>query len=207
MASNNLAYNNFLRNISSTDDLIQIYEQVVDQMPDFVIQAEEILRAAIVLSVSSLDNYMHEFYRNEIVEGYLGLGNFNIKFEALTISIQGMRQLDAAPSIDAKRNYLVNEMRNMQRTDSYQSPKSIEYIFTNLNIKNVWSQLESIGVLGLSANDIKSELANIIDRRNKISHESDWDFINEKKYPIDIEMAKSTVDFVKALVQGINTIS
>ena len=206
MATNQFAYNNFVRNISSVDDLLGIYSQVVSQIPLLKEQASEILRASIVLSVSALDNYMHDFYRNEIVEGYLGLGNFNIKFDSLMISIQGMRQLDAAPSIDAKRNFLIQQMRMMQKTDSYQSPKSIEYIFSNLNVRNVWTRLNKIGVVGLSADDIKSELANIIDRRNKISHESDWDFINDKKYPIDIDMAQSTVDFVKALVGGINSI-
>jgi hypothetical protein len=207
LATNNLAYNNFIRNISSIDDLNSIYQNVITNIPEFKDQASEILRASIVLSISALDNYMHEFYRNEIVEGYLGVGNFEIKFDSLLISIQGMRQLDAAPSLDAKRNYLIQEMRKIQKTDSYQSPKSIEYIFNNLNIKNIWTQLETIGIQGLSASDIKSELSNIIDRRNKISHESDWDLINEKKFPIDLGMSISTVNFIKSLVYGINNIS
>jgi hypothetical protein len=61
-------------------------------------------------------------------------------------------------------------------------------------------------VKDLAGNTIKSELANVIDRRNKIAHESDWDFINNRKYLInrsDIEYVKS---FFNDLVNAINNI-
>lgn len=207
MATNNTAYYSFVRNMASVDDLLMVYNSVSENIPSLSIQADEILRASIVICVSALDNFMHDFYRTEIVESYLGTGNFNVKFENLNITISGMRDIDNSLSIEAKRNYMLTEMRKIQRTETYQSPKSIEYIFNNLNVKNIWAQLQDIGVMKMSAIDIKNELATIIDRRNKISHESDWDFINEKKYPIDFEMAKSTVDFIKSFVDGVNKIA
>lgn len=207
MASNNLAITNFEKNIDSVDELMKLYKIVNEQLPLLNEQSAEILRAVIVLSVSALDNFLHDFYRTEIVEAYLGVGNFNIQFEKIRISIKGMGEIDSSSSILEKRNYLTNELRKIQKTDSYQSSKSIENIFITLNVKNVWTLLEKIGIDGLKANDIKRELANIIDRRNKISHESDWDFINQKKYPISMQDIVDVVNFIKNLVKGINQIA
>lgn len=207
MASNNLAISNFENNINSVDELVKLYEIINVQLPLLKEQSEEILRAVIVLSVSALDNFLHDYYRTEIVESYLGVGSFSIQFEKIKISIKGMGEIDNSSSIAEKRNYLTNELRKIQKTDSYQSGKSIENLFATLNIKNVWTQLEKIGVNGLKANDIKNELSNIIDRRNKISHESDWDFINQKKYPISLKDINDVVSFIKNLIKGINQIA
>lgn len=207
MASNSLAIKNFEQNINSVNELVKLYEIIDDQLPLLKEQSGEILRAIIVLSVSALDNFLHDYYRTEIVEAYLGTGNFNIQFEKIRISIKGMGEIDSSSSIPEKRKYLTDELRKIQKTDSYQSGKSIENLFITLNIKGIWTQLEKIGINGMKANDIKNELSNIIDRRNKISHESDWDFINQKKYPISLRDISDVVSFINNLVEGINKIA
>lgn len=207
MATNDLAINNFNRNIESIDDLVSLYEIIQDNLPLLNEQSQEILRAIIVLSVSALDNFLHEYYRTEIVESYLGYGNFEVQFDKIKISIKGMSEIDNSSSVAEKRNFLTNELRKIQKTESYQSSKSIENLYNSLNVKNIWSQLERIGIDGLRANDIKNELANIIDRRNKISHESDWDFINQRKYPISLEDIVAVVNFIKNIVRGFNQIN
>lgn len=207
MASNNLAVINFERNISSVEDLIKIYEIIQLQLPILNAQSGEILRAIIVLTVSALDNFLHDFYRTEIVDSFLGNGNFNVQFDKIKISIKSLGEIDGSVSTAEKQNYLTNELRKIQKTESYQSSRSIESIFANLNVKNIWTKLEEIGIDNLKSNDIKSELSNIIDRRNKISHESDWDFVNQIKYPIALTDAKYVVNFIKKFVQGINKIT
>lgn len=207
MASNNIAKNNFDRNITSVDDLIKIYEIISTQLPILKVQSSEILRAVIVLSVSALDNFLHDFFRTEIVDSYLGVGNFNIQFDKLKISIKALTEIENSTSVAEKQNYLTNELRKIQKTESYQSSKSIENIFSILGVKGIWTKLSDIGIDNLSSIDIKNELANIIDRRNKISHESDWDFVNQSKYPISLEDTNYVVDFIKKFVQGVNNIS
>jgi hypothetical protein len=207
MASNNLAITNFENNVESVDELVKLYEVINEQLPLLEDQSKEILRAIIVLSVSALDNFLHDYYRTEIVEAYLGIGSFSVQFEKIKISIKGLGEIDNSSSIPEKRNYLTNELRKIQKTESYQSGKSIENLFVTLNVKNVWSQLERIGLDSMKANDIKNELSNIIDRRNKISHESDWDFINQRKYPISLQDINDVTNFIKNLVKGINQIA
>jgi hypothetical protein len=196
-------FSNFSKNINSVEELLNLYDEISKET-NLYQNKDEILRAVIVLVVSALDNFLHDFYRSEIVDSYLNEGKFNINFEKLKISINGMKSIDESKSTEEKRNILINELRNIQKTDSYQSPKSVEYIFDTLNIDKIWTKLENQGIQNLKASDIKSELSNIIDRRNKISHESDWDYINEKKYPITSESVKSVINFVKSFVIGIN---
>ncbi len=205
MASNTFAHDNFIRNIASVDSLLSIHEILIKQFPLLIANADELLRAVIVLSVSALDNYLHDFYRTEIVEGFLGTGNFNVKFDKIKISIQLIREMNDAFSDAEKRNFLNNEIRKMQKTESFQSQKSIENIFDVINIKNVWTKLEAN--IGIKAKEIKDELGLIIERRNKISHESDWDYFNQRKNLIDVDEVTTVVQFIKNFEKGINAIA
>ena len=205
MASNNVSYTAFERNIESIDDLLKLHTLLVTDYPLLKAQSDELLRAVVVLSVSALDNYLHDFYRTEIVEAYLGKGNFNVQFEKISISLKLLAGIDTAFSEAEKRNFLDAELRKLQKTDSFQSPKSVEYIFGNINVKGVWSKLEP--VMGIAAQNIKDELGLIIDRRNKISHESDWDYFNQRKNVIDYAEIANVVEFIKRLVKGLNSIT
>ena len=201
------AINNFNRNISSVNDLVKIYEVIEANFPILKKESGEILRAVIVLTVSALDTFLHDFYRTEIVDVYLGKKVRNIHFEKIKINLKGMKEIDEALSSAQKENLLTSELRRIQKQDSYQSNRSIENLFSTLDVKNIWSKLEIFGINGLKSSEIKQELAIIIDRRNKISHESDWDYVNEKKFPIELLDVNSVLDFVIKFVTGINTIS
>lgn len=210
MATNNLSYTNFSNNIKSCDDMIQLYEMILDKIPLLEPQANDILRSVIVMSVSALDNFLHDFYRTEIIESYLGVGNFTLSFEKINISIKAVKDIESSMSVYEKRNIITQELKKIQKTDSYQSQKSIEYLFTNLGIKNVWKKLEDFGVNiennQYTAIQIKEELSVIIDRRNKISHESDWDFFYQRKFNIEKVDIVFVVKFIKEIVKAFNSI-
>lgn len=210
MTTNNLSYTNFSNNIKSCDDMIQLYEIILDKIPLLEPQANDILRSVIVMSVSALDNFLHDFYRTEIVESYLGIGNFTLSFEKINISIKAVKEIESSMSVYEKRNIITQELKKIQKTDSYQSQKSIEYLFTNLGIKNVWKKLEDIGVNvennQYTAIQIREELSVIIDRRNKISHESDWDFFYQRKFNIEKVDIVFVVKFIKEIVKAFNSI-
>lgn len=195
-------YNNFKAHIDSVKDLLSVHALVADRFPALKQQADEILRAVIVLSVSALDNFIHDFVRQEIVESYLGMGNYNVNFKAISISIDCLKNIENAKSDDEKRKLLHDEIKAMHATNAYQSPKSIEYALKLLNIEKIWSLLES--QTGIKAKDIRDELSLIIDRRNKISHESDYDYANFRRFPIDANLTNNVIQFIEKLVDGIN---
>lgn len=207
MNTRSLAYENFNRNIQSCKDMIGLYEIISIELPFLQDKAKDVLRSVIVLSVSALDTFLHDFYRTEIVESFLENSNYSIDFKKISINIALIKNLNNSNTDNEKRNLLAEELRNIQKTDTYQSPKSIEYIFTNLGISKIWSEIEKIGVLNLSAKDIKEELGLIIDRRNKISHESDWDYFTQEKYDITKESSQNVVEFIDNFVTSINKIS
>jgi hypothetical protein len=207
MGKNSLAFNNFNRNMQSCEDMIGLYEVITEQLPSLKENAKDILRSVIILSVSALDTFFHDFYRTEIVESYLDNSSYSIDFNKINISIGLLKDLNNAKSDDEKRRLLAEELRKIQKTDAYQSPKSIEYIFANLGISKIWSEIEKIDKIKLTANEIKEELGLIIDRRNKISHESDWDYFNQEKYDITKETSQNVVDFINKFIESINDIS
>ena len=206
MDNRSLAFENFNRNIQSCKDMIELYEVIIKKLPFLQDKSKDVLRSVIVLSVSALDTFLHDFYRTEIVESFLENSNYSIDFQKISINIALLKNLSDAKNDNEKRNLLAEELRKIQKTDTYQSPKSIEYIFTNLGIAKIWSEIEKIGTLGLSAKDIKDELGLIIDRRNKISHESDWDYFTQQKYDITKESSQNVVDFIDNFVGTINQI-
>jgi len=57
-----------------------------------------------------------------------------------------------------------------------------------------------------SANDIKNQLALIVDRRNKITHESDRDILMGGKIKIDKALVDSTIDFIDAFCDAIQNL-
>lgn len=207
MDNRSLAFENFNRNIQSCKDMIELYEVIIDKLPFLQDKSKDVLRSVIVLSVSALDTFLHDFYRTEIVESYLENSNYSIDFQKISINIGLLKNLSDAKNENEKRNLLAEELRKIQKTDTYQSPKSIEYIFTNLGITKIWSEIEKIDLLKLQAKDIKDELGLIIDRRNKISHESDWDYFTQEKYDITRDSSQYVVNFIDNFVCSINVIS
>lgn len=204
MATNSWAFDRFQKSMDSINELLELHKLLVAGYPLLKSQSDELLRAIIVLSVSALDNYLHDFYRIEIVEAYLGKGNFDVQFDRINVSIKVLKGIEAAFSEVEKRNFLDFEIRKLQKTDSFQSPKSVEYIFTNIGVKGIWSKLEA--AMGLSAQKIKEELGIIIDRRNKISHESDWDYFHERKNQIEFLEVENVVKFIANFVGAMNSI-
>lgn len=200
MASNNTAYDNFVNNISSVRKLIDIYRIFVAKFPLLTDDAEEILRYVIVGAVSALDSYMHDFFRIEIIESIYGTGIFSVKLNDVKISTETLKAIKNAKNIGEEKNLLSNEIMRLHRKDSFQSAKSIEFIFTTLGVNNIWSKLS----MGMVPKAITGELGLIVERRNKISHEADFDYINYKKNPINLKEGKDVVDFIEKLVSCIN---
>lgn len=87
----------------------------------------------------------------------------------------------------------------------YQSPKSVEYAMTLINLKKVWHK---VGVkLGMPSQDVTLKLGLIIQRRNKIAHEADiHDLVSMDKTPIDRSDVDDTFAFLDQIVTAIEDI-
>lgn len=203
--NNSIAIQNFNQNIASCEEMITLYESV-ENILSLEEKAKDILRATIVLSISALDTYLHDFFRTEIVDAYFGISNYEVNLDKVKINMDLLKTVSLAETDGEKRNILTQGVRTMLKTDSFQSSKSIEFVLSTLGIKKVWAKLEEKGVNNLQANEIREELSSIVDRRNKIAHESDWDFVNNRKLQIRKDDTIQVIRFIKALINAIDTL-
>ena len=104
-----------------------------------------------------------------------------------------------------KLDYLEIAIKDVNSKDSYQSPKSIEYALQLINIKSVWKKLAE--PMDMNTEDIKGELALIIDSRNKIAHEADYDNLRGCKNQIHRNKTNNVIQFIEKLCESIYQIA
>jgi hypothetical protein len=201
----------FNKNIESIRKLSEIYNLIVSNNVVKKIDAEEILRAEIVLVVSAFDTFMHDLVREKIVNSFFEDSYEEIDFTKVDVTGECLKKIFEAKTSNEKKIILTEEIRRLHSLNSYQSPKSVEYAIGILNIKKIWSKLaekfQSIPKYSVyNGENIKRELSLIIDRRNKIAHESDYNPINYEKYAIERSDVDTVLDFTITLVNSINEI-
>lgn len=193
--------NNFRLNISSVRQLDNVYLLIKDKFPVLEEDLFEILRAEFVLSVSALDCYIHDLLRSRIVETYDGRRLTNKLIDEFSIPLVFAKAIDNSSKMNDKLAVLENAIRHVNSTESYQSPRSIEKALGIIGLRKIWSALSSM--IGIPADDIQKRLSLIIFRRNKIAHESDFDYLTCKKNPISHSDTVSVVNFIEQLCESI----
>lgn len=195
------AIEKFRQNIKSVKDLDGIFTLIAGNYPLLEEQAQEILRAEIVLSVSALDCFIHDLVKYGMVEAYQGQRISSKPFETYQIPVKFLRLIENSEQLEDKLGHLENAIMENNSKDSYQSPKSIEYALQLINIKSIWNSLAN--PMSRRANDIKNELSLIVDRRNKIAHEADYDVLTGSKFSIDRNDANNVIQFIENFCESV----
>jgi hypothetical protein len=198
------AIEQFRRNLVSVKELDKIYSLVIEKFPLLKDQASEILRAEVVLTVSALDCFIHDLVRHGMIETFRGTRIPSKAFSGFSISIQGLRNIVNSSNPLDQIAFFESEIRKINASDSYQSPQSIEYALQLINIEKVWTKISPH--MSMKAEDIKKELSLIINRRNKIAHEADFDSVNRNKYNIDQSITNTILVFIESFCESINKI-
>lgn len=184
----------FNKNITMIEDSISIYQYLKSNSKN--LDASFLLRAQFVLLVSAFDTFIHGFVIENIIDSYFeGKCDFNID-----IPISVSYDLERADDKNHKIEILKVCMQKKLSKDTFQSPKSIEYAANIIGIKNLWAQLKE---LNKKPEDIKNQLALIVNRRNKIAHESDWNQLRNEYEDISLEDVITCKDFINNLVRAI----
>jgi hypothetical protein len=201
----------FEKNLVSIAKLTNIYNVVVDQNVVVESDAEEILRAEIVLVVSAFDTYMHDLVREKILNGFFDGSYEELDFSKVDVSGDCLKKILEAKTDIEKKLLLGEEVRRLHALNSYQSPKSVEYVVGILNVKKIWSRLaeefkKHTSFETYTGENVKSELGLIINRRNKIAHESDYNPSAFEKFSIERNDVDNVIVFMKTLVYSIEII-
>ena len=134
----------------------------------------ELLRATLVLAVSSLDRYMHDL----VVERSWSLLNRKeeeIPAELKKIKIPILRTTKALAQLKddpkSRPGFIVKKAIQdiLHREYTFQKPDDIQKAANMLGIKNFWKTVSK----KINENDLQTKLKKIAQRRNQIVHEAD----------------------------------
>lgn len=197
----NRAYSQYQNNSKSIKELGQLFNLIVENFPLLQTQAEEILRAQFVMIVSALDTYIHDVVRTGMLEIYQSNRTGSKQTDMFSIDFDTLKQIESTTDIQTKLALLEQSIQNKNAKESYQSPKSIEYALNLINIDKLWVSISTD--MQKKAEDIRKQLALINDRRNKIAHESDRDYLSSGKNPIDKPLVDGTIEFLDKFCESI----
>lgn len=193
-----VAYNNFLKNMESIFELDHIYCYLSGQVT--AINISELLRAEYVLAISALDNYVHEVVREGLLKRFNDV-NPSEGLSKISIPLDIVKVMFSVDEHERLR-MLSNKVKEITSKDSYQSPKGIENALCLIDISKLWSGISTS--MSDEPNKIKARLSLLVQRRNKIAHESDINYMTGLKEEIDRDTVLECIDFVKRLVMSID---
>jgi hypothetical protein len=197
------ALDQFRISINRVRDLIAVHNSVRAQSTR-VLDLSDILRAALVLSVSALDFYVHEVVRLGMLEIHRKSRPEPPAFSRFQISLGSARE---GLSVDLVLDYwLDNEIRQSHSYKSFQQPDKVAEAIRLISEKKLW---EEVGKkMSRPPLEVKQELSIIIDRRNKIAHEADIDptLGLGNRWNINEILVGEAVDFIEQVVESIHII-
>lgn len=185
----------FQNNILETKDLTSTIDQI-DGMTMNVLDISDLYRSQIVSTISSLDHFIHEFVHEEMIEIHNGRRIVTPAFNRFPIPISILQASNPNDTI------ISSHIRQKHSWLSFQDPDKIAEAIRLISKKKIWE--ETAPTFSLSVADLKAKLRLIVDRRNKIAHESDMDpSYPGNKWPISSTDVREVIEFVEKLVQEI----
>ena len=186
MISSITHFNNRIKEIK---DLTSTIDQI-DGMTTTALDISDLYRSQIVLTVSALDHFIHEFVLEEMMETYNGIRIQSSAFRRFSIPISSA--IGSLPS----NNVISSHIRQKHSWLSFQDPDKIADAIRLISDLKVWEEVAPS--LSLSAGDTKARLKLIVDRRNKIAHESDLDPSNPGvKWTISTSDVRDVIEFIE----------
>lgn len=193
------AYNTFKQNVESADVLSLIYSSVeedIETMPSY----KELLRSEYVLLVSAFDTYFHHLILEKLAE------NLNKEKEhadllkankdIISVALGALCDMLFVSTAEDKYSSANTHLNNvtLQRIVKIENA-----LYHQLNISNFRDKFMKEALLPNYDFDEVLNLEDIIDRRDKIVHESDIDPDTRRKRDIsdgDIRCLKDTLELI-----------
>ena len=116
-----------------------------------------------------------------------------------------VKELLATSDVSLRERIYNTSVKKILSKDSYQSPKSVEFALSMVNMKKIWSKIGK--KMEMSTEDVKTNLGLIILRRNKIAHEADIEnLVSMKKTEIERTDVEEVITFLNNVVLAIDRI-
>ncbi len=190
-------FDQFRLNVDRVHSLVALHNALRSQATS-ALEISDILRAALVMVVSALDQYVHDVVRLGMLDIWRRNRRETSAFLQFRISLNSARMAATSGAYD---NWLEEEVRDQHGWQSFQQPDKIADAFRLVCSQPLWQEVANR--LSINVQDVKEKLGLIIDRRNKIAHEADVDptFPNSR-WPIDERLVNDSVAFVERVVEA-----
>ena len=194
----------FQLNVSRSRDLANIAHTLSAQTTD-VLDTTDILRASLMMAVSSLDYFIHAIVRIGMLEAYRGERSRTPAFLRFQVTLEGVLQ---ASSSVGPEEWLEQQIRERHGYQSFQTPETIADAVRLVSNVVLWNEVAQ--QQGIEAQEVKDRLNLIVQRRNKIAHEADimpdpagQIAYSDLRSPIDQSMVDSAIDFIEQVAKAI----
>ncbi len=198
----NRAIKQFETNLASVKQLGIVYSAFKDKVTQ-VIHLDELLRAELVLAVGAFDCYIHDLVRIGMGVVFKSGQKESNAYLNFGVSLKFVKELIPANSESDRLTLFEQEIRRLHGFKTFQTAKNISQALSFIGIKTLWDKVGNI--LGMNSADVKTGLNLIIDRRNRIAHESDVDptLGIGNKYPIDFPLVNDAIGFLDSIAHAI----
>ena len=194
----------FRDNLRRSRDLIAIF-QVMQAQTTGALDLSDVLRAALVTSVSALDLFIHEAVTLGMLEAYRSERVKTRAFLRFQVTLLGVIQ---ASSDFTSVSWLEQEIRERHGHQSFQTPDHIADAIRLISEVELWNEVACS--VGMERREVRDRLNLIVDRRNKIVHEADMipDYARQTAYsdfrsPIDEGMVDDAINFIEQVADAI----
>lgn len=197
----NNAYLQFKTNIQAIKDLKNTIDHI-NKITTTAVDISDLYRSQIVLVVSALDHFIHEYVMNGMIEAYNGNRPATPSFLKFQLPLSSIYNLATSPNSVVVKDII----RERHSWVSFQDPDKIADAIRLISEKKVW---EDIGLaMHTDAKEVKTRLKLIVDRRNKIAHEADMNpTYPGTKWPISSIDIDESIDFIVKLVDNLYNIT
>lgn len=185
-------------NIKTINDGLSIYSYVEDNAKN--IDACILLRALFSMIISAFDTYLHGILEDHIIADAFNSSSKEIN--DFDVNLSEIKSIFNVTDLNLKEEILRLHVRKRLAKYSFQSPSNLEYVMKQFAVKHCWQEIGK--TLNMKAEDVRKKLAFCVNRRNKISHESDWNPVTMAYDPISIQDVKDCMDLIQKLVDIID---
>ena len=190
-------------NLQNIKRMHWLHKQLVNIVP--AMDISDILRSEYVLIVSAFDCYIHDVVLLGMSDMFSGNRPECKNFTDFCIPMSTVKKLLETSDVSVRESIYNASVKKILSKDSYQSPKSVEFALSMVNMKKIWSKIGK--KIGMSTEDVKTTLGLIILRRNKIAHEADIEnLVSMKKSEIERTDVEEVISFLDNVVLAIDEI-
>ena len=195
----NASYKKFQQIIVDTKNSGAVYSYLLNVVkPPY--DYSDILRWQLAQTVSALDKLVHDLVRVGMLEIYQGRRDSTAKFESFGITLDILNNIKSNPSQEI--SYIEKQIFMVNGFKAFQDPDKISESLALIWKENhKWEKIAA--VLGDNPTTVRSQLKNIVIRRNQIVHEGDYNGYLTTREGIDESDVTSVLSFIEKLGEAI----